>query len=60
MARLHDVQTTTPDLFASATLTVETRGEGFVEITRDVAGFLHHAFATNTALMMGGFVLVGN
>ena len=51
MARLHDVQTTTPDLFASATLTVETRGEGFVEITRDVAGFLQQIDAGDGVLL---------
>ena len=51
MARLHDVQTTTPDLFASATLTVETRGEGFVEITRDVAGFLQQIGAGDGVLL---------
>jgi secondary thiamine-phosphate synthase enzyme len=40
MARLENVQSATLDLIASATLTVETRGEGFVEITRDIASFL--------------------
>ena len=40
MARLSDVQSTRPDLVASATLTVETRGEGFIEITGAVADFL--------------------
>ena len=51
MARLNDVQSTTPNLIASATLTVETRGEGFVEITRDVAGFLEQAGAQNGVLL---------
>lgn len=51
MARLIDVQTATSDLIASATLTVETRGEGFVEITRDVAGFLQQAGAGNGVLL---------
>jgi secondary thiamine-phosphate synthase enzyme len=45
MARLGDVRSVTPDLIASATLEVETRGEGFVEITRDVAGFLEQVGA---------------
>ena len=41
MARLERcAAASTPDLIASATLTIETRGEGFIEITRDVAGFL--------------------
>ena len=35
MAQLENVQSATPDLIASAMLTIETRGEGFVEITRD-------------------------
>ena len=51
MARLNDVQSTTPNLLASATLTVETRGEGFIEITRDVAGFLEQAGAQNGVLL---------
>lgn len=40
MPRLENVQSGTPDLVASGTLIVETRGEGFVEITRDVAAFV--------------------
>jgi secondary thiamine-phosphate synthase enzyme len=51
MARLGEVQSLTPDLIASATLTVETRGEGFVEITRDVAGFLDQARADEGVLL---------
>jgi secondary thiamine-phosphate synthase enzyme len=47
MTRLENVQSATPDLIASATLTVETRGEGFVEITRDVAGFLDQVSAAD-------------
>ena len=38
-------------LIASATLTVETRGEGFVEITRDVAGFLLQIGAADGVLL---------
>src|SRR5688572_25209822 len=51
MARLSDVQSATPDLMASAMLSVETRGEGFVEITREVAGFLQQAGAGDGALL---------
>jgi thiamine phosphate synthase YjbQ (UPF0047 family) len=46
MRRLENVQSGTPDLVASATLTVETRGEGFVEITRDVVAFVEQAGAS--------------
>ncbi|MGB9369649.1 MAG: secondary thiamine-phosphate synthase enzyme YjbQ [Xanthobacteraceae bacterium] len=51
MARLTDVQRATPDLIASAMLTVETRGEGFVEVTRDIAGFLREIEAGDGALL---------
>ncbi len=51
MARLTDVQSATPDLIASATLTVETHGEGFVEITREIAGFLQEAGAADGVLL---------
>src|SRR3954453_22471849 len=47
MARLANVQSATTDLIASATLTVETRGEGFVEISHDVAGFLQQVGAAD-------------
>jgi secondary thiamine-phosphate synthase enzyme len=50
MARLENVQSAVPDLIASATLTVETRGEGFIEITRDVAGFLQQVGAADGVL----------
>jgi secondary thiamine-phosphate synthase enzyme len=45
MAQLENVQSAAPDLIASATLIIETRGEGFLEITRDVAAFLQQAGA---------------
>jgi secondary thiamine-phosphate synthase enzyme len=45
MARLTDMRSITPDTIASATLTLETPGEGFIEITRDVAAFLDKAGA---------------
>ena len=51
MARLENVQSATPELIASATLTVETRGEGFVEITRDAAGFLREIEAGDGVLL---------
>src|SRR6476646_9954897 len=51
MARLNDMQSTTPNLIASATLTIETRGEGFVEITRDVADFLRQIGAQDGVLL---------
>src|SRR5256885_2694456 len=51
MARLSDLQNTTLDLIASATLTVETRGDGFIEITRDVADFLRQAAAHDGVLL---------
>ncbi|HWP16606.1 MAG TPA: secondary thiamine-phosphate synthase enzyme YjbQ [Xanthobacteraceae bacterium] len=47
MARLQNVQSAAPDLIASATLTLETRGEGFFEITRDVADFLQQIGAAD-------------
>ena len=50
MARLDDVQSATLNLIASAMLTVETRREGFVEITRDVADFLRKAGAGDGVL----------
>jgi secondary thiamine-phosphate synthase enzyme len=49
--RLHDVHSTTPETIASATLTVETRGEGFTELTRDVAAFLQQAGARDGVLL---------
>lgn len=50
-ARLDDVRSVTPDLIASAKLTVETPGEGFTEITREVADFLRHAGAQDGVLL---------
>jgi secondary thiamine-phosphate synthase enzyme len=38
--RLESVHTAAPEIVASATLTVETRGEGLVEITREATHFL--------------------
>ena|SRR5262245_5897469 len=41
-----------PDLVATATLTVETPGEGFSEITADVARFLADVEARDGALLL--------
>ena len=41
----------TAETIASAKLTVETPGEGFIEITRDVAGFLQQAGAQDGVLL---------
>ena len=49
--RLDDVRSTTPEVVASAKLTVETRGEGFSEITRDVASFLNQVSAQDGVLL---------
>src|SRR5437660_774943 len=51
MARLSDVQSTVPDLIASAKLSVETRGESFIEITRDAADFLRQVAAKDGVLL---------
>jgi secondary thiamine-phosphate synthase enzyme len=50
-ARLHGVTSVSPDLMASATLSVETRHEGFVEITRDIAAFLQEVGASDGVLL---------
>ena len=51
MARLTDVRSVRPELFASAKLTLETPGEGFTEITREVAAFLEQASAGDGLLL---------
>jgi secondary thiamine-phosphate synthase enzyme len=51
MTRLELVQTVAPEIIASARLTVETRGPGFTEITRDVADFLHEVGAGDGVLL---------
>jgi len=50
MARLGDLTSTPIDTIVSAKLTLETPGEGFVEITRDVAAFLDKAGAQDGVL----------
>jgi len=49
--RLDELRCVTPDMIASAKLTVETPGEGFSEITREVADFLHQAGAQDGVLL---------
>ena len=51
MAHLSDLRSEAVETIASATLTVETPGEGFVEITRDVADFLQRAGAQEGVLL---------
>jgi secondary thiamine-phosphate synthase enzyme len=51
MSRLSDLTSITPETIASARLTVETRQEGFVEITREVAEFLRAAGAADGVLL---------
>jgi secondary thiamine-phosphate synthase enzyme len=51
MPHLTDVRSATPELFASAKLTFDTPGEGFTEITRDVAAFLEQAGAADGVLL---------
>jgi len=51
MSPLSDLRSITPDTIASATLTVETRQEGFTEITREVADFLRAADAGDGVLL---------
>jgi secondary thiamine-phosphate synthase enzyme len=51
-ARLSAATTVAPDLVATATLTVETPGEGFSEITAEVARFLTDVQAGDGALLL--------
>ena len=52
MNRLSPVAVTAPELIVAATLALDTRGEGFVEITRDVAEFVAAAGAGDGILLM--------
>jgi secondary thiamine-phosphate synthase enzyme len=52
MTRLSAVTATVPDSLATATLTVETEGEGLVEITRDAARFVADAGAREGMLFL--------
>ena len=51
MGNLSDLRSIAPDTITSATLTVETRREGFTEITREVVEFLHAAGAADGVLL---------
>ena len=50
--RLSSIRTIVPDLVASAELAVETGGEGFTEITRELARFLEQSGAGEGALLV--------
>jgi secondary thiamine-phosphate synthase enzyme len=49
-ARLSAIERIAPDLIATATLTIETPGEGFTDITRDVARFVAECGGRDGAL----------
>jgi secondary thiamine-phosphate synthase enzyme len=51
MPRLGEIRSFSPDAIAAATLTVDTPGTGFTEITRDVARFLSEAHAGEGVLL---------
>jgi secondary thiamine-phosphate synthase enzyme len=50
--KLSPITAQSPQTIATATLSVETRGEGFYEITRDVAGFIRAAAAADGILFL--------
>ncbi|MEA2991429.1 MAG: hypothetical protein QOD40_349 [Alphaproteobacteria bacterium] len=50
--RLSAITAATPQLIASATLTIETPGEGFTEITTDAKGFIGEAGAADGTLFL--------
>ncbi len=52
MASLSDIVSAAPRLLSSATLTVETRGSGFTEITREVRDFLKKSAAQDGVLLV--------
>lgn len=52
MNRLSAISGAAPELIVAATLTVETRGDGFVEITRDVEDFVAGAGAGDGILFL--------
>jgi secondary thiamine-phosphate synthase enzyme len=51
-AKLHHVRSAAPDVIASAELVVETRGEGFTDITGEVRRFLAAAKAADGVLLL--------
>jgi len=52
MSSLSSIRVARADTVASATLTVPTSGEGFFEITRELAGFLKSAKARDGLLLL--------
>ncbi len=52
MSRLSPVTRSTPQTIASATLTIETRGVGFTEITSEAREFLRESRAGEGALLV--------
>ena len=50
--RLSAITAMAPELMSVATLAVETRGQGFIEITKDVQGFLENCGASDGILFM--------
>jgi secondary thiamine-phosphate synthase enzyme len=52
MGRLSTIVSTVPQLIATATLTIETRGAGFTNVTRDAANFLREIAAGEGALLL--------
>ncbi len=52
MPRLSSIKTATPQLIATATLTVQTGGAGFTDITGDAAAFVAGAGAGDGALLL--------
>ena len=50
--RLSAIRNVTPDLIATAELVVETRGEGFTDITHDAARFIEQSGARDGALFI--------
>ena len=52
MAVISSISATAPQTIATATLSVDTTGEGFIEITREVARFVTDAGAGEGALFL--------
>jgi hypothetical protein len=51
-ARLSAIRTVAPDLIASAELAIDTRGEGFTDITREAARFVTECGAGDGVLLL--------
>jgi secondary thiamine-phosphate synthase enzyme len=52
VTRLSPIKIAQPEFIATATLTVETRGEGFTDITREAARFITEAGGWDGALFL--------